>query len=450
MPDPESTSIPPRSPMSRDVRGPKNPNWKGGRSVASHGYVLIKRPDHHRADTRGYVYEHVLIAEQKIGRALLPSEEVHHDDLNPANNHPDNLIVKASRAEHRAAHRKRTDLRLPAEPNPAIECACGCGASFPRFDATGRPRRFISGHNARKKTMGAKTNISWTDSSWNAIRGCTEVSAGCQNCYAMAMAARFAGPGMAYEGLAEITADGPRWTGKILAIDDKLREPLRWQRPRRIFVNSMSDLFHPGVSTEVVDRHWAVMALARRHTFQVLTKRPLRMARYLNDYAQPGRVIEQAKAMLRDGWIAAPVVLPDGYPDKPLDNVWLGTSVENAEAEARVRHLLDAPAAIRFISAEPLIGPVSLLHTPAPGIHWDYLTGEREAIREKSVTARIDWVIVGGESGPHHRPMDLDWARALRDRCAQAGVAFFYKQAGGLRPGTDATLDGIEHHAFPA
>lgn len=297
--------------------------------------------------------------------------------------------------------------------------------------------------------MGAKTNISWADSSWNAIRGCTAVSAGCNSCYAAAMAARFAGPGMAYEGLAEVTADGPRWTGKIMAIDDKLREPLRWQRPRRIFVNSMSDLFHPGVTTEVVDRHWAVMALARRHIFQILTKRPLRMARYLHDPGQPARVLAQAMAMMRDGWIAGPVVLPDGYPDKPLSNVWLGTSVEDQAASVRVRHLLDAPAAVRFISAEPLIGPVDLLYTLSPGHYWDYLTGERETAREKTSTARIDWVIVGGESGPHHRPMSLDWARALRDRCAQSGVAFFYKQAGGFRPGTDATLDGIEHHAFP-
>lgn len=128
----------------------RNPNWKGGRTVAEHGYVLIKRPGHPRADVRGYVYEHILVAEEKIGRPLAPGEEVHHDDLNRSNNHPSNLIVKSSRAEHFVHHRKRTDLRMPDEPNPLVSCACGCGATFLKYDAKNRPRRFVSGHNERK------------------------------------------------------------------------------------------------------------------------------------------------------------------------------------------------------------------------------------------------------------------------------------------------------------
>lgn len=298
--------------------------------------------------------------------------------------------------------------------------------------------------------MGDKTGISWTDATMNAIRGCTAVSAGCDHCYAATLATRFNGPGQPYEGLATRTEDGPQWTGRVMFIEEKLRDPLRWQRPRMVFVNSMSDLFHPNVATDVVDKHWAVFALARRHTFQVLTKRPLRMARYLNDFAQPGRVIEAAQRMIRDGWVPPRVTLPDGYPDRPLSNVWLGTSVEDQRVARRVEHLLTAPAAVRFVSAEPLIGALDLLSTPAPGITWDYLTGERHTARSKDTTPRVDWVIVGGESGPGHRPMNLDWARALRDHCKTANVAYFFKQSGGARSGTGTTLDGVEHREYPA
>jgi hypothetical protein len=130
------------------LAGPLNPNWKGGRTVAEHGYVLIKvGVDHPLADVRGYAYEHRLVMSEKIGRWVTPEEEVHHKDENRSNNHPDNLELKASHAEHALEHRVRQDLRLPEEPNPDIECSCGCGASFPRYDESNRPRRFVPGHN---------------------------------------------------------------------------------------------------------------------------------------------------------------------------------------------------------------------------------------------------------------------------------------------------------------
>lgn len=135
--------------------GPKNHQWKGGRTVASNGYVLVKRPDHHRADTRGYVYEHILVAEEAIGRPLRPGEQVHHKNHTKTDNRPDNLEVKRSRAHHAAEHRKRTDLRGPDESNPVVSCACGCGRTFQRYDAENRPRRYVNGHNQRrKKTVG--------------------------------------------------------------------------------------------------------------------------------------------------------------------------------------------------------------------------------------------------------------------------------------------------------
>ncbi|MGA4867512.1 HNH endonuclease [Streptomyces lavendulocolor] len=134
--------------------GPKNPNWKGGRTVASNGYVLIKRPEHHRADRRGYVYEHILVAEQAMGRPLRKGEQVHHKNHVKTDNRPENLAVKASRAHHALEHRKRSDLRPPGARNPLVTCACGCGTEFRRYDQENRPRRFVSGHNLRSYRHG--------------------------------------------------------------------------------------------------------------------------------------------------------------------------------------------------------------------------------------------------------------------------------------------------------
>lgn len=149
---PQPTPQPPRPQRSRQT-GPQNPNWKGGRSVASNGYVLVKAPNHPRADSRGYVYEHIIVAERKLGRALLPGEEVHHDNERKTDNRPSNLIVKASRREHGAAHRKPGSKvnQGPDEPNTLVICACGCGGTLPRFDRWRRERRFITGHNGRGK-----------------------------------------------------------------------------------------------------------------------------------------------------------------------------------------------------------------------------------------------------------------------------------------------------------
>jgi protein gp37 len=305
--------------------------------------------------------------------------------------------------------------------------------------------------------MADGTAIEWTDATWNPLRGCTRVSEGCRNCYAEVMAARFSGPGQWGEGLATMTRvhhSGKidhRWTGKVVLVEQQLDQPLRWKRPRRIFVNSTSDLFHESVPDEWIDRIFAVMALAPQHTFQVLTKRPERMQQYLDCidaefHAGPDdlneRFGEHCVQLSGDpcaaGWF-------EDHVNWPLPNVWLGTSIEDqATADARIPHLLDTPAAVRFLSAEPLLGPVDLTMVPshkiAPTvtIMINATTGEDGAGGKR---ARLDWVIGGGESGPGARPMHADWARSLRDQCEAAGVAFFYKQAGEWLHETQATSD---------
>lgn len=275
--------------------------------------------------------------------------------------------------------------------------------------------------------MADATPIEWTDSTWNPITGCTRVSEGCRNCYAEVMAARFSGPGQWGEGLARIVRDpngkaiDHRWTGKLRFNDRALDLPLRWRKPRRIFVNSTSDLFHEYVPDEWIDRVFAVMALAPRHTFQMLTKRPERAQAYLinhpHNHIQIRRQIAgRAPHALRSQGDAGRMV--------PLPNVWLGTSIEDqATADARIPHLLATPAAVRFVSAEPLLGPVDLTR-------WSGIEGDGG-----TMGFGLDLVIVGGESGPGARPMHPDWARSLRDQCQAAGVAFFFKQWGEWTPG---------------
>ncbi|WP_276199018.1 phage Gp37/Gp68 family protein [Chelatococcus sp. XZ-Ab1] len=280
--------------------------------------------------------------------------------------------------------------------------------------------------------MGDRSAIEWTEATWNPIVGCSVVSPGCANCYAMKMAARIermaagAGKWTHYNGTTQASKAGPVWTGRLtLAPDEILTAPLRWKRPRRIFVNSMSDLFHESVRDEWIDRIFAVMAMCPQHTFQVLTKRSSRMREYMNGIQSKipffGRMplerihLEAAAHMEGDSGFMD--TLKDRgnvyslYLDAPwpLPNVWLGVSTEDQRrADERMPDLRETPAAVRFVSAEPLLG----------------------AIDFEPWLDRIDWIIAGGESGPGARPMHPDWARSIRDQCAAAGVPFFFKQWG--------------------
>jgi protein gp37 len=281
--------------------------------------------------------------------------------------------------------------------------------------------------------MADKSKIEWTEATWNPIRGCSCISAGCAHCYAEEIAARFSGAGQAYEGLAEMTERGPRWTGEVQFVAEHLRDPLRWKRPRRIFVNSMSDLFHEALACEEIDAIFAVMSLARQHTFQVLTKRPERMLEYLG---KTEKEQEARQESIGEMGYADHGIMFSGAPDCgegfhylewPLPNVWLGVSVENQQAaDRRIPLLLKSPAAVRWLSCEPLLGSIDLCEAgmKANG-KLNILTGER---------AFIDWVVVGGESGASARPMHSAWARGIRDDCIRCGTPFFFKQWGEWSP----------------
>lgn len=275
--------------------------------------------------------------------------------------------------------------------------------------------------------MMGKTGIEWTDKVWNPLAGCSKVSEGCRNCYAIRQARRMDGLGIGYDGT---TVPGPNWSSKINLLHDKLYEPFRWKKPCRVFVNSMSDLFHADVPESFIDGVFGVMMLAVEHTFQVLTKRPARMAAYASDKGTPERVWRAGLAML-----GPPGIWP--RISWPLSNVWLGASVENqVAADERIPHLLRTPAAVRFLSMEPLLGPVDLRRLiDADGLT-NALTGQgfAEGRNEPSEGERVQWTIVGGESGPGARPMHPDWARSIRDQCHAAGVPFFFKQWGAFVP----------------
>jgi len=227
--------------------------------------------------------------------------------------------------------------------------------------------------------MAQTSTIEWTESTWNPVTGCTKVSPGCAHCYAERMAKRLKAMGqIRYRNGFQVTLQ-----------PDALEVPLRWKRPRMIFVNSMSDLFHKDVPPEYIADCFAVMSKASQHTFQVLTKRPERAAELASGLALP-------------------------------KNVWMGTSIENAEYTYRIRSLVRIPAAVRFLSLEPLLGPIPRL--PLRG---------------------IDWVIVGGESGPAARPIESGWVFQIRDACLERGVPFFFKQWGGVnKKKTGRLLDG--------
>lgn len=264
--------------------------------------------------------------------------------------------------------------------------------------------------------MSDNTQIEWTDATWNPITGCSVVSAGCKHCYAMKLAGTRLQHHPSRAGLTQATKAGPVWTGEVRFNEQWLDQPLRWRRPRRVFVCAHGDLFHEAVPDEWIDRVFAVMALAPQHTFQVLTKRPDRMLAY----------VAQAEMECRDRVKYAPIAETLAWP---LPNVWLGVSVEDqAAADARIPLLLQCHAAVRWISAEPLLGPVDLRTTT--------FADERARKLYPAIlpVPWLDWVVVGGESGEGARPMAPEWARSLRDQCAAAHVPFLFKQWGAWGP----------------
>jgi len=279
--------------------------------------------------------------------------------------------------------------------------------------------------------MADGTKIEWTDATWNPITGCSVVSPGCTNCYAMKLAGTRLKHHPSREGLTRDSKAGPVWTGEVRFNPDWLDQPLRWKKPRMIFVCAHGDLFAEGVKDEWLDQIFAVMALAPQHTFQVLTKRPERMRQYLFEMQ---RCIEGDHKIFSDRWGTAAAEVT-GSPcsagaiedaDWPLPNVWLGVSVEDQKrANERIPLLLDTPAAIRWISAEPLLGPVYIPEY-MPNPLWNNLPSWK--------LPELNWVVAGGESGGDVRPMHPGWARALRDQCAAAGVPFLFKQWGQWAP----------------
>ena len=240
------------------------------------------------------------------------------------------------------------------------------------------------------------SKIEWTESTWNPVRGCTRMSEGCRFCYAERIAARFSGKGMAYEGIAENTTAGPRWTKEVRPIPELLNEPLKWRKPRRIFVNSMSDLFHEKVELAYIQEVFSVMEKAHWHQFQVLTKRSERLLEFNSELS----------------W---------------SPNIWMGVSVEDNRVTDRIDALRQTDAHIKFLSLEPLLGALPNL-----------------------VLNGIDWVIVGGESGPGAREMKKKWVIDIRDQCTDAKVLFFFKQWGGKRKSkTGRELDGRTYDEMP-
>lgn len=280
----------------------------------------------------------------------------------------------------------------------------------------------------------AETSIEWTDRSWNVLRGCTRASPGCGGgtagprkggCYAESIAARFSLPGQAYHGIAEMVNGKPRWTGKISFMPEALFEPLKIRKPSNWFVNSMSDLFHEDVPDPWIDQMVAIMALTPRHTYQSLTKRSARMRRYLSDPDTPKRVIEYiiglgptGRISLEDAEAAA-----ERLESGPLPNCWWGVSCENQKyADERVPDLIRTPAAVRFVSAEPLLDGIDF--RTIPGLDDHDSGGVMPALLE------ISWTIVGGESGGQARPFHFAWARSIVAQCKAAGVPVFVKQLG--------------------
>lgn len=259
------------------------------------------------------------------------------------------------------------------------------------------------------------TQIEWTDETWNPVTGCSKVSQGCKNCYALRDWPRLASNPKATVYFGRAFTD-------VAVHPERLDTPLRWTKPRKIFVNSMSDLFHEAVPDDFIDQVFAVIALSSpRHTFQILTKRPERMRTYMQGLGKSAKRLERAARTLG----RTTEYEGNSLVTWPLPNVWLGVSVEDqAAADERVKMLLDTPAAVRWVSAEPLLGPVDL----------SFALKMRRENGQWREGRGLDWVVVGGESGPNARAMHPQWARALRDQCAEAGVAFLMKQWGEWVP----------------
>lgn len=327
--------------------------------------------------------------------------------------------------------------------------------------------------------MAEQTKIEWTDATWTPVKGCTRVSPGCGGpgeaggCYAEIMAARFSKPGQWGEGLARIVTlpDGRkdhRWTGAIRFDEAELMKPLRRKRGRKIFVCSTADLFHDGVTDAQIDRVFAIMALCPQHIFQVLTKRPARMRDYLSVAGLAERLGAACIALYNsDQSVSAGKLFaalgerqhadqPE-YVPMPLPNVWLGVSVEDQQrADERIPILLKTPAAVRWLSMEPLLGPVDLTMVAGEighGLHsYDALRGLNIHDDDDGHWTRVPklaWVVLGGESGPGARPLHPDWARLVRDQCAAAGVPFFFKQWGEWLPIFETPWSSIAAQRWP-
>lgn len=328
--------------------------------------------------------------------------------------------------------------------------------------------------------MSDKSAIQWTEATWNPVTGCTKVSPGCAHCYAETLTKRYAGR----PGWPETFEPWVPGNDTVRVHPERLAIPLSWRKPRLVFVNSMSDLFHEEVSDEFINQVFAVMALAPQHTFQVLTKRPERMreaaSRLDNGWGGPGPIwlsMYDRYALDPDRYRAAMSKLDETDTGTPLPNVWLGVSAENQRwADERIPILLDTPAAVRFVSCEPLLGPLSLQPFLARRCN---VCEDPDADRIETIRPALDWVICGGESGPNGRylvepnkdaagfdanqmtgrrlpasweptGLGLTWVRSLRDQCVEAGVPFFFKQFGGPRPASGGRLlDGREWNEMP-
>ncbi|MEJ6845133.1 phage Gp37/Gp68 family protein [Sinorhizobium fredii] len=327
--------------------------------------------------------------------------------------------------------------------------------------------------------MADGTKIEWTDATWNPITGCAVVSPGCTNCYAMKLSGTRLKNHESRKGLTKDTKAGPVWTGEVRFNREWIDQPLRWTKPRMIFVCAHGDLFAEGVPDEWIDQVFAVMALCPQHTFQVLTKRPERMRTYLRQFDEysigEAEIFRDAEYRVQcdDGDASPSYARKTGQLEDAiglslasirkhgfLPNVWLGVSVEDQKrADERIPILLDTPAAVRWISAEPLLGPVdlkALREFNREGKPWiDALSGAVTSggvPRSRSECGinvstswelpKLDWVVAGGESGPGARPMHPVWARQLRDQCAKAGVPFLFKQWGQNKPIDITVHDG--------